>query len=93
MNIADILNAMTPELYRKFQVAIETGKWPNGNKLSATQKQICMQAVIVYEHKYVADNEKTGVVERTNNQCENDSKNNKVTELADSSNKIKLTHL
>ena len=93
MNIADMLNAITPEIYRKFQVAIETGKWANGKALTMEQKQICMQAVIVYEHKNLDENERTGFVSPSGNQCASNDHDKKAPDSPSTSRKIKLTQL
>jgi len=93
MNIAEILNVMTPELYRKFQAAIEIGKWANGKELTVKQKEICMQAVIVYEYNILTDNERTGFVPRIDSQCEVENHNIKATDGIEELKKIKLTQL
>ena len=39
MNVEQILAAMTPEVYDRLRLAVETGKWPDGNPLSEEQKE------------------------------------------------------
>ena len=51
MNISDLLDSITPEVYANLKRAVELGKWPNGEKLSQQQREHCMQAVIAYERK------------------------------------------
>ena len=72
MNIEEIYKALNPEIYEKFKTAIEIGKWPDGRPLSAEQKQICMQAVIAYEHKYVEAENRTGYVPPKPTDCGDD---------------------
>jgi uncharacterized protein YeaC (DUF1315 family) len=62
MNIDDILNAITPEVYENLKRAIELGKWADGRVLSKDQKESCMQAVIAFELKHLPAEERTGYV-------------------------------
>ena len=64
MNFQDIINSITPDIYRNLQRAIETGKWPDGRILTAEQRELSMQAVIVYESKHIAEAERTGYIDR-----------------------------
>lgn len=62
MNVQQLLNNITPDIYKNLKRAIELGKWPDGNKISTEQRQLCMQAVIAYEHKHLAPEEHTGYI-------------------------------
>ena len=42
--------------------AVEIGKWPDGKPLTAEQRQLCMEAMIVYEHKNLPPEEHTGYI-------------------------------
>lgn len=35
MNLDDIINSMTPEVYQRLSTAVELGKWPDGGELFA----------------------------------------------------------
>jgi uncharacterized protein YeaC (DUF1315 family) len=62
MDLQQLLNSITPEIYQNLKVAVELGKWADGNKLSREQRQLCMQAVIAYEHKHLPPEEHTGYI-------------------------------
>ena len=47
MDKQTILASLTPEVVDKFRMAIELGKWQDGRKLTAEQRETCMQAVMV----------------------------------------------
>ena len=64
MNIEQMLNTLTPEIVEKLKTAVEIGKWPNGVALTKEQRQTCMQAVLVWEHKHLPEAERTGSIER-----------------------------
>ncbi|MFT5716868.1 MAG: hypothetical protein ACJAWS_000014 [Oleiphilaceae bacterium] len=63
MNFEDVAEAISPDVYKQFKQAIELGKWPDGRVLSVAQKEICLQAIMLYEAKHqVADTERVGYV-------------------------------
>ena len=43
MNLDDIINSMTPEVYQRLSTAVELGKWPDGVTLTEEQKENCLQ--------------------------------------------------
>lgn len=62
MNLEQLLDNISPEIYQNLKRAIELGKWPDGNKMSAEQRQLSMQAVIAYEHKHIPESERTAYI-------------------------------
>jgi uncharacterized protein YeaC (DUF1315 family) len=46
-----LLQAMTPEIYDKLRIAVETGKWLDGSPLTEQQRSTSMQAVMLYQAK------------------------------------------
>ncbi|MGR2944023.1 DUF1315 family protein [Vibrio vulnificus] len=61
MNTERLLSAMTPEVYQRLTYAVETGRWPEGTPLSQTQRDSCMQAVMLYQSKHNIDAEHMSV--------------------------------
>ncbi len=53
MNLQELLSSLTPEIYQNLKRAVELGKWSDGNRLSSEQRQLCMQAMIAYEHQHL----------------------------------------
>lgn len=51
---------ITPEIYENLKQAVELGKWGNGNKLTAEQRDLCMQAMITWEVKNLPEEQRTG---------------------------------
>ncbi|MBD1573778.1 DUF1315 family protein [Vibrio sp. S17_S38] len=51
MNVEQLLNAMTPEVYDRLNYAIETGRWLDGTPISKELRDSCMQAVMLYQSK------------------------------------------
>lgn len=64
MNIQQVLAALTPEIVERFRTAIEIGKWPNGQLLTSQQREICMQAIVAWEHQHLPEQERTGYIHR-----------------------------
>ena len=62
MNYDDLLLNVTPEIYARFRTAIEIGKWPNGEKLTDDQKEICMQTIIAWDNKFTQESERVGYI-------------------------------
>ncbi|WGW01409.1 DUF1315 family protein [Vibrio sp. YMD68] len=55
MDAESLLEAITPEVYQRLTYAVETGKWPEGTRLSQSQRDSCMQAVMLYQSKHNVD--------------------------------------
>jgi uncharacterized protein YeaC (DUF1315 family) len=62
LNIEQLLASLTPEIVQNFRRAIEIGRWPNGQALTADQKATCLQAVIAYESQHLPPEQRTGYV-------------------------------
>ncbi|NAW62952.1 DUF1315 family protein [Vibrio sp. V31_P5A7T61] len=63
MDTHQLVDAITPEAYQRLLFAVETGKWPEGTPLSQSQRDSCMQAVMLYQsrHNVEADHMSIGV--------------------------------
>ena len=62
MDIDQVLQALTPDVYEKLKMAVEIGKWPDGRKLTAEQKATCLQAVITYDSQHKPEDERIGFI-------------------------------
>lgn len=63
-DFASVVNQLTPEIYDNMKRAVETGRWPDGRKVSDEQRATCMQAVIAWEATHLPESERTGYIER-----------------------------
>ena len=61
-NLQQLLQSITPDIYERLKLAVEIGKWPDGNRLTAEQRDLCMQAVISYEHQHLPSDAHTGYI-------------------------------
>lgn len=57
MDISQLIKSLTPDVYANLKQAIELGRWPDGVKLSAEQKELCMEAILRYEIEHNVPNE------------------------------------
>ncbi|SMF40115.1 hypothetical protein SAMN02745866_02594 [Alteromonadaceae bacterium Bs31] len=69
MDQNEILKHLTPVIYQRFKTAVELGKWPDGSKLSAKQLETCLEAIVVYEQKYIEETQRTGYVPPKKTPC------------------------
>ncbi|MDJ0036376.1 DUF1315 family protein [Pantoea allii] len=44
-----MLDAMTPEIYDRLVIAVETGKWPDGVALTQQQRDNSLQLVMMWQ--------------------------------------------
>lgn len=70
MDYDALIKHITPEVYRSLKQSLELGKWPDGRKLSQQQKEATMEAIIAYEFRNVAEQERVGYLERGNAACD-----------------------
>jgi len=74
MELNNILDKITPEVYQSLKQAVEIGKWPDGRSLTNEQKEYCLQAIIAYDNLN-QENEalRVGYVDKTKSECHKDS--------------------
>ena len=63
MDFDSILEIMTPEVHAGLRSAVEIGRWPDGMRLDAEQRALCMQAVIAWEAKHLPPEERAGHID------------------------------
>ncbi|EMH4161358.1 DUF1315 family protein [Pluralibacter gergoviae] len=55
MEIAQIIESMTEDVYQRLATAVELGKWPDGVALTPEQKENCLQLVMLWQARYNSD--------------------------------------
>lgn len=53
MQFEDLITSMSRETYDRLVTAVETGRWPDGNKLSPEQRENSLQLVMAYQSRYI----------------------------------------
>jgi uncharacterized protein YeaC (DUF1315 family) len=64
MDFDDMIRTITPEIYENLKTAVETGRWPDGNRLTKDQLEMSMQAIIAYDHQHHGEAERVGYIDR-----------------------------
>jgi len=59
-----LLAAMSPEIHQQLKSAVELGKWPNGERLSKEQVELCLQAVIAWDERNLPETERVAYIDR-----------------------------
>lgn len=59
-----LVAAMGPEVHQQLKAAIELGKWPNGERLSKEQVELCLQAVIAWDARNLPETERVAYIDR-----------------------------
>jgi uncharacterized protein YeaC (DUF1315 family) len=59
-----LIETMTPEIYRSLVRSVETGKWPNGNALTPEQRQESLQAVIAWGKLHLPEEQRVGYIDK-----------------------------
>ncbi|MCH8502602.1 MAG: DUF1315 family protein [Aliidiomarina sp.] len=57
MQYDDVVKAMSPEIYERMVQAVETGRWPDGQKLTPEQLENAMELVMVYQARRLHQDE------------------------------------
>ena len=66
MDYERLIETMTPDIYQSLKRSVETGKWPNGDRLTPDQRATSMRAVIAYEHqREIPEDQRVGFIART----------------------------
>jgi hypothetical protein len=61
----EIVDHLNPQICAQLKRAIETGRWPDGGRLTREQQALCLQAVMLYEARHLPEEERTGYVDRS----------------------------
>ena len=59
-SLTDLIQRITPETYKTLMLAMEIGKWADGTKMTQEQKELTMQAMILWEQANLPEEERTG---------------------------------
>lgn len=60
----ELLAGMTPEIHARLKEAVELGKWPNGERLTQEQVELCLQAVIAWDVRNLPESERVAYIDR-----------------------------
>jgi len=55
VNVDELVNSLTPEVYQRLATAVELGKWPDGVALTPEQKENSLQLVMLWQARHNTD--------------------------------------
>jgi len=55
VNVDELVNSLTPEVYQRLVTAVELGKWPDGVALTPEQKENSLQLVMLWQARHNTD--------------------------------------
>jgi len=55
MDLNDLVNLMTVDIYQRLLTAVELGKWPDGVVLTPEQKENSLQAIMLWQARHNHD--------------------------------------
>lgn len=64
MTFERMIQQMTPTIYESLKQAVALRKWPDGQRLSDEQTELCLEAVMRYEIEHnVPESERVGYMQ------------------------------
>lgn len=63
-SIDDLVFSLTPEMADDLKRAIELGKFPDGRIVSDQQRELMLEATIIYDSLKLPEQERTGFINR-----------------------------
>ncbi|MDN3520075.1 YeaC family protein [Halomonas ramblicola] len=65
MTFERMIQQMTPTIYASLKQAVALRKWPDGRLLTPEQTELCLEAVMRYEHEnQVPEEQRVGYLEQ-----------------------------
>jgi uncharacterized protein YeaC (DUF1315 family) len=64
MTVNKLVESLTPEMAEDLKRAIERGKFPDGRVVSEAQRELMLEAVILYDAAKLPEEERTGFIHR-----------------------------
>jgi uncharacterized protein YeaC (DUF1315 family) len=64
MEYQQMIDTLSPAMYRSLRRAVELGKWPDGSRLTPEQRENALQAVIAWGERHLDENERVGFIDR-----------------------------
>jgi uncharacterized protein YeaC (DUF1315 family) len=59
-SFVEMIENITPDIYESLKLAVEIGKWSDGRKLTQEQRELSLQALIAWEVRNVAEDQRIG---------------------------------
>lgn len=60
-----LVATMSPQLHASLKTAVELGRWPSGERLTAEQRAHCLQAIIAWDELHLPEQQRVGYIDRS----------------------------
>jgi hypothetical protein len=64
MDYLQVIETMSPEMYRSLLLAVELGRWPDGKAVTPEQRENAMLAIIAWGERHLPESERVGHIEK-----------------------------
>ncbi len=64
MDYLQLIETMTPAIYKSLKRSVEIGKWPDGKALTPEQRREALQAVIAWGKLHLPESEQVGFIDK-----------------------------
>lgn len=64
MDYQQLIESMSPDVYRSLKRAVEVGKWPDGRELSGEQRESALQAIIAWGEIHLEQQQRVGFIDK-----------------------------
>ncbi len=64
MDYRQLIETMSPEIYRSLKQSLEIGRWPDGRSMTPEQRENALQAVIAWGERHLPPNERVGYIDK-----------------------------
>ncbi len=62
MDYLQLVETMSPDVYRNLLRSVELGRWPDGRPLTPEQRENAMQAIIAWGQLHLPEEERVGYI-------------------------------
>lgn len=91
MDIINVVDNLSDDMYQRFKCAAETGKWPEGVDVDQNQRDTAMQIVMAYQSRVLKSKEMLTIGE--NGEIVSKSKRELKEEFSDPNNIARFSNL
>lgn len=70
MNTVDeLVQSLNPGIIQNLKRAVELGKFPDGRAVSCNQKELMLEAILLYENEHTEETQRTGYIDSSKNKA------------------------
>ena len=62
MDFNKFVQSISPDMAESMKLAVETGRWPDGRKLTEEERETTLQAIIAYDFREKKTEDRVGYV-------------------------------